>query len=72
MSQNLTDTAPEKQKALHCESCGNEFSCGAENENCWCFDYELSEQTLSNIRENYSKCLCSTCLTNLINSNSQD
>lgn len=45
-----------------CESCGEEFSCGASVENCWCFDVELKVETLAELREDFKKCLCENCL----------
>jgi hypothetical protein len=45
-----------------CESCGKEFSCGANIGKCWCFDIETSEKTLSVLREDFKDCLCRDCL----------
>ncbi|MCD9189528.1 MAG: cysteine-rich CWC family protein [Pyrinomonadaceae bacterium] len=45
-----------------CEVCGKEFSCNAENGNCWCFDLQLKAETLQKLKENYQDCLCPTCL----------
>ena len=47
---------------LVCESCGKEFSCGAQKGNCWCFEVELKAETLEDLRENFKNCLCAECL----------
>jgi len=45
-----------------CESCGKEFSCGANIGKCWCFDVELKAETLEKLREDFKNCLCQNCL----------
>ncbi len=45
-----------------CESCGKEFSCGANVGKCWCFEIELKAETLMELREDFQKCLCRDCL----------
>jgi hypothetical protein len=45
-----------------CESCGEEFFCGANIGKCWCFDVELKAETLAELRENFRKCICQDCL----------
>ena len=45
-----------------CESCGVEFSCGANVGKCWCFDIKLKEETLAELREDFKNCLCKDCL----------
>ncbi len=45
-----------------CESCGETFSCGANIGKCWCFEVELSSETLENIAEEFGNCLCENCL----------
>lgn len=47
---------------LTCESCGREFSCGANVGECWCFEFELKAETLAEWRENFKDCLCEDCL----------
>lgn len=46
-----------------CESCGEEFGCGAGSETCWCFDLEVSTTATAAIAEKYSECLCPKCLS---------
>ncbi len=45
-----------------CESCGEEFGCGAGSETCWCFDLEVSAAATAAIAEKYTQCLCPKCL----------
>ncbi len=52
-----------KPEKLICESCGKEFSCGANIEKCWCFEVEVDKKTLTELREEYKRCLCENCLT---------
>jgi hypothetical protein len=45
-----------------CESCGEEFSCGANVGECWCFDVEVKPETLAKLQEGSNNCLCQNCL----------
>lgn len=45
-----------------CESCGEEFGCGAGSETCWCFDVKTSPQVLEKLSTTYGDCLCPKCL----------
>ncbi|MBA3631287.1 MAG: cysteine-rich CWC family protein [Acidobacteria bacterium] len=54
-----------KLDKLTCESCGKEFSCGAKVGKCWCFEVELKNEALAQLRENFKNCLCENCLENL-------
>jgi hypothetical protein len=47
---------------LVCEGCKKEFYCGANKENCWCFEVKLKPEIMKQLRENYKSCLCMTCL----------
>lgn len=48
---------------LICESCGKEFSCGAKVGECWCFAVDLQAETLAELREEFTNCLCQNCLS---------
>jgi len=50
---------------LNCESCGEEFSCGANVGECWCFAVELKAETSAELREAFKRCLCENCLGEL-------
>lgn len=54
-----TKKSPDK---MICESCGEEFSCGARIGECWCFAVELKAETLTELREDFKNCLCENCL----------
>lgn len=68
MKPEQTETKPDK---ILCESCGEEFSCGANAEKCWCFEVDLSSETLAELRENFKSCLCQNCLTEKAESRSE-
>jgi len=62
----MSVTFPENLETLSakniCESCGKEFSCGMKAGSCWCFELELKEETLEDLREDFKNCLCQDCL----------
>ena len=63
MFAEYTENTGEKvSEKLICESCGKEFSCGANVGECWCFAVELEAETLAQLRENFKNCLCKNCL----------
>lgn len=63
MSANPTEKATETfSEKLICESCGESFSCGSKIGKCWCFDIEIGEETLANLKEDFKSCLCPNCL----------
>jgi hypothetical protein len=45
-----------------CENCGKDFFCGAVTGKCWCFEIDLSEQALAELKDSFKKCLCENCL----------
>ncbi|MGI8786829.1 MAG: cysteine-rich CWC family protein [Pyrinomonadaceae bacterium] len=57
-----TEIAEAVSKKMICESCGKEFSCGANLGECWCFNIELKTETLTELRDNFENCLCENCL----------
>ncbi len=63
MFAESTENTDEKvSDKLNCESCGKEFSCGANVGKCWCFAVELKADSLAELRENFKSCLCEDCL----------
>ena len=60
--ENKTEKVPDK---IVCESCGKEFSCGANVEKCWCFAVEMDAGILTELSENFNRCLCQNCLEKL-------
>ena len=51
-----------RDQVIVCESCGKEFSCGVNVGKCWCFEIDLSQEKLAELRENFNGCLCKDCL----------
>src|SRR5215470_14621791 len=45
-----------------CESCGNEFTCGATIRGCWCTEVKLTDETRKELRSKFKDCLCRNCL----------
>jgi hypothetical protein len=45
-----------------CESCGREFSCGAQDQQCWCAAIALGPERQAVLREHFERCLCPDCL----------
>jgi hypothetical protein len=45
-----------------CESCGREFGCGAQDQECWCSTLTLGADRLAVLREHFERCLCPDCL----------
>ena len=45
-----------------CESCGREFACGADEDDCWCRAVTLGPERLAILREHFERCLCPDCL----------
>lgn len=47
---------------LVCESCGNNFTCGASLSGCWCAEIKLSDEARADLKRRYRDCLCRECL----------
>ena len=47
---------------LVCESCGNQFTCGASLSGCWCSEIKLDDEARAKIKSRYQDCLCRDCL----------
>lgn len=45
-----------------CESCGDEFICGATITGCWCMSIVVSDGAKAEMKEKFQKCLCPKCL----------
>jgi len=45
-----------------CESCGNEFICGATIRGCWCTEVKLGTEARADLRSKFTNCLCRACL----------
>lgn len=53
---------PEIRAATVCESCGNEFTCGASLAGCWCTSFKLTDETRKDLRKKFKNCLCMNCI----------
>jgi hypothetical protein len=45
-----------------CESCGEEFICGATLKGCWCMNVKLTDEDRKELKAKYKSCLCQKCL----------
>ena len=62
-AKNAPGFISEKNKTPSvCESCGEEFTCGATLKGCWCMNVELSDKTREHLNTNFKNCLCKNCL----------
>ncbi len=62
-AKNVLGFISEKYKEPSvCESCGEEFLCGATLKGCWCMNVELTEEARTDLKTKFEKCLCKNCL----------
>ena len=45
-----------------CESCGEEFVCGATIKGCWCMKINLTADVGKELKSKFDGCLCKGCL----------
>lgn len=68
-SMKLQDVAgfidPKYKVPSVCESCGEEFTCGASIKGCWCMKVTLSDETREEMKKEFNDCLCPDCLAKL-------
>ena len=51
-----------------CSKCKEVFSCQSEKiSSCWCTKINISHIKVEILEKNYSDCLCSSCLKNILN-----
>ena len=55
---------PSLREPMPCESCGNDFVCGAGITGCWCLKVKLDADARAELRRQFSNCLCVDCLNN--------
>jgi hypothetical protein len=46
----------------NCSKCSISFECTNEKMGCWCEEMFLSIDTLTELKQTYSDCLCPKCL----------
>lgn len=54
--------SPKYKEPLVCQSCGEEFVCGATLKGCWCMEIELSDEIRQSLKSQFRNCLCRNCL----------
>lgn len=57
--------SPRFSRNLTCESCGNEFTCGASLAGCWCAEIKLGDDHRAALKQRFRDCLCRDCLERL-------
>lgn len=65
----MTPETRQTEKII-CERCGENFACGASDSNCWCFTIDLGKETLAQLRDKFEKCLCRSCLAEVLKNDS--
>ena len=58
-------TSENKPQTKICESCSEQFGCGAQLEGCWCVEVPLKDDVAADLRSKYKDCLCPNCLNSL-------
>jgi hypothetical protein len=53
---------PEQYSPSVCDSCGDEFGCGAKLDGCWCNDLKLDPGGAETLKNKFDGCLCPKCL----------
>ncbi|MEW6126421.1 MAG: cysteine-rich CWC family protein [Acidobacteriota bacterium] len=53
---------PSLRKPMTCQSCGENFICGAGLTGCWCMEVKLDTPTRAKMRQQFNDCLCRQCL----------
>ena len=56
---------PGKLLEDRCPRCGGSFHCAASEGFCDCFELQLSDTLRQTLAEQYSSCLCISCLKQL-------
>ncbi|HEY0428308.1 MAG TPA: cysteine-rich CWC family protein [Pyrinomonadaceae bacterium] len=57
-------SAKYKEPAV-CESCGEQFACGAAVKGCWCTEINLTDEIRDALKSKFKNCLCRKCLEKL-------
>ena len=56
---------PKYKESSICESCGDEFTCGATLKGCWCMKVNLTDEVREKLKTKFNDCLCPNCLEKL-------
>ena len=49
-----------------CSKCGKTFGCQNLERGCWCENYQLTQEQLVYLKENFDNCLCEECILEFI------
>ena len=69
LKKTLSHVSEKYKEPSTCESCDEEFICGATLKGCWCMKTELTDEDRDYLKSKFKKCLCQDCL-NKISKNS--
>jgi cysteine-rich CWC protein len=58
----LNETSEREYSPSVCDSCGEEFGCGAKLDGCWCNDLKLDPGAAEFLKNKFDACLCPKCL----------
>lgn len=53
---------PNLRHPIRCDSCGDDFICGASLTGCWCAEIKLDGEARAELRKRFRDCLCQKCL----------
>jgi hypothetical protein len=58
---------PVLRQPMPCQSCGEDFICGAGLTGCWCMEIKLDAPARAKMRQQFQDCLCRNCLESSAN-----
>lgn len=58
---------PVLRQPILCQSCHEDFTCGAGLTGCWCMEIKLDSSARAKMREQFRDCLCRNCLESYAN-----
>ena len=58
----MNGSSEQKYLPSVCDSCGEEFGCGAKLDGCWCSDMKLESGAADSFKNKFDGCLCPQCL----------
>ena len=50
-------------EVFYCSKCKKEFSCGRNDEKCWCNEITIDKEDLNHLSKKFEGCLCRECLS---------
>jgi hypothetical protein len=58
---------PVLRQPILCQSCNEDFICGAGLTGCWCMEIKLDASARAKMRQQFRDCLCRHCLESYAN-----